>query len=281
MKTGSLVAFTLLLQAAAGSFWVFQLLGFTDPVLFSRLWPAGLAAIAGMAAAGLLASFFHLGSPQRAFLAVSHLNSSWLSREIAFALLFSACLLVLLLENFWRLPAWLAGSAGLVGLLAAATLIFSMSKIYMLKTIPAWNSFATLTAFSCAAVLLGCGLSLAVIGFAPNGTFGQAGVAMVGWLMLAAAGLDLLAAARLQRQRPLQAANGAIRSEARANPRLFLFYSGLLVLGLMLFWALVDGRLSGSIPNALLASLAYLVLWAAAVANRRAFFEFLPDDGRR
>jgi len=93
----------------------------------------------GLAVAGLLASTFHLGHPERAWRALSQWRSSWLSREgiaaIATLILFGIYALIWMVTGS-RLPL-----LGLLVALGAATTVFTTSMIYaQLKTVPQWES---------------------------------------------------------------------------------------------------------------------------------------------
>lgn len=92
--------------------------------------------------AGLLASTFHLGHPERAFRALTQWRSSWLSREGVLAIitlitfgLYAFCWLFLGL----RMP--------LLGLAASAwalATVYATAMIYaQLKTVPRWNTWLT------------------------------------------------------------------------------------------------------------------------------------------
>ena len=160
-KEWPLAVFTLLSQTAVGAFWALAI-----PFLFSRKTSGdggglylnvrtlgGIVVLVGLAAA---MSFFHLGSPIRAFHAMKNVQTSWLSREILFELTF---LFLAALIGFLKLikagrPALLRG---LVVLAAFAGLAFlaSMARIYMLETVPAWRSLHTPLSFYLSAVLLG------------------------------------------------------------------------------------------------------------------------------
>ncbi|MFN2275637.1 MAG: dimethyl sulfoxide reductase anchor subunit family protein [Anaerolineales bacterium] len=156
----ALITFTLLAQMAAGGFIVLQI---TRAILVSRLQEKtgrftdllGVA-IMGILGVGMLASLIHLGSPLRAFRAVSNFGSSWLSREITFA---SAFFVIGSIYSLMQWARW--GSSGLRNVLAiiagllGLSMVYSMSRIYMIPTEPAWNSFETLVSFFTAAFLLG------------------------------------------------------------------------------------------------------------------------------
>ena len=130
---------------------------------------ATLIALA-LSAAGLLASTFHLGHPERAWRAVSQWRSSWLSREGILGL-------------FTNLPAlgfaaawWFGGPTVLLGLIAALcglATVASQAMIYAtLKPIRQWHNgyvlpvFLLLSLFSGAVwlVAVGAGLPAAIIG---------------------------------------------------------------------------------------------------------------------
>jgi len=107
----------------------------------------------GLAAA---LSFFHLGRPRRAVFVLKNLRRSWLSREIFFELMF-LFLVVLLAFLARKNAAPTIFFQGLV-ILAAITgfgFLISMSKLYMLTTVPVWRSLHTPLSFFLAAALLG------------------------------------------------------------------------------------------------------------------------------
>jgi sulfite dehydrogenase (quinone) subunit SoeC len=100
------------------------------------------AAAIGLASAGLLASTFHLGRPERAWRALSQWRSSWLSREgvLAFITLFAFGIYSL----FWILSdtriVWLGA---LSAIFALATIIATGMIYTQLKTVPAWHTWLT------------------------------------------------------------------------------------------------------------------------------------------
>lgn len=93
----------------------------------------------GLAVAGLLASTFHLGHPERAWRALSQWRSSWLSREGI------AAIVTLLLFAIYALVWMVTGARfmvlGLLVALGAATTVFTTAMIYaQLKTVPQWKT---------------------------------------------------------------------------------------------------------------------------------------------
>jgi anaerobic dimethyl sulfoxide reductase subunit C (anchor subunit) len=156
-----LIAFTILSQAAVGAFWTVAaaFLGanpgsalirhplFTLPFLASVLAALGLAAAV---------SLLHLGRPGRAATALANVRASWLSREIFFELAFIVLVLILAILR-WRGQESGPAFRALVIAAAAAGALFllSMSRLYMLRTVPAWRALHTPVSFFATALLLG------------------------------------------------------------------------------------------------------------------------------
>jgi anaerobic dimethyl sulfoxide reductase subunit C (anchor subunit) len=116
----------------------------------------GFLTVVALMALGLAAALLHLGSPLLAWRALWNARSSWLSREIWGTVLFAAAsALYAGLLWFDRGPPLLRAvvfwSAALLGL----ALLLAMSWAYRLRTVPAWDSWATPAAFLVTALLLG------------------------------------------------------------------------------------------------------------------------------
>jgi len=100
----------------------------------------------GMAVAGLLASTFHLGNPQRALLAFTQWRSSWLSREAIASVAALLCLAPMALSD-WLGFGWWRGIGVLGAALCLAT-VFTTSMIYaQMKTVPRWQHWLTSVMF--------------------------------------------------------------------------------------------------------------------------------------
>ncbi|MCP4210920.1 MAG: dimethyl sulfoxide reductase anchor subunit [Halieaceae bacterium] len=174
MKDRSLVTFTLLAQMAVGFFWVAGALSLwaasKDGAIAADVLTGSALLIAPLSMfLGLLASFLHLGSPLNAWRALFNLRSSWLSREVLFAALFAGVSGMTAALDWFDL-----GSAAIhvasvwVAALLGFALIFSMSKAYQLRTVPAWDTPLTLLSFFTTALLLG-GLAVGMmLAFDPN-----------------------------------------------------------------------------------------------------------------
>jgi DMSO reductase anchor subunit len=140
----SVIVFTVLSGAGFG------LLGFLG---LGRPAPAGWPAFLlwglgyGLTAAGLLASTFHLGRPERAWRAFTQWRTSWLSRE-AWASILALLLLAPVALGAWTgvaVPGWL----GPLGALACAGAVLSTAMIYaQLQTVPRWNHGLTPVIFA-------------------------------------------------------------------------------------------------------------------------------------
>ena len=161
----ALIAFTILSQMSVGAFVVLGIVNFyavrkAGDAEADRMSDRALLAIGPVLVLGIIASFFHLGNPLNAPLAVLNFGSSWLSREIAFVIVFSVLGAVFAFMQWRKLGTMqvrraLAVVAAVVGLAQ----VVSMAMVYMLPTQPYWNTFGTLLAFLSTAFLLG---SLAV-----------------------------------------------------------------------------------------------------------------------
>ena len=142
----SVLIFTTLSGAGFGLWaWLGLRIAFGGaPIGFQGLGWIMLLSCAGVAAAvGLLASFWHLGKPMRAWRAFSQWRTSWLSREgvLAVACFVPAAVLLLLLVQGTSVAT--APLTRIVGALLAATSLATVACTAMiyasLKPIPAWR----------------------------------------------------------------------------------------------------------------------------------------------
>ncbi|PWH14561.1 MAG: hypothetical protein DDG60_07360 [Anaerolineae bacterium] len=159
-----LIAFTLLTQMAVGM------------TFFSFFFPLSLLhifLIGFLLGAGGLVSFLHLGTKRNAWRAVLHLRKSWLSREI----LALGMLVSVWLYWFFERAVLKTGYGALFTTLVGLFFVYSMSQVYRLRAVPAWNSWRTAAAFFLSAGILG------VVG----ASWGRALVSvwMVLWVLLA------------------------------------------------------------------------------------------------
>ena len=146
----SVIFLTTLIGAAQGLFLLLagtQAAGLAEPA-FLALGGAVCVALSGL---GLLASFFHLGHPERAWRAVAMWRTSWLSREVIALPLFMACVFFWAVSHALGWPGSAAWAAA--GALACVALFVCTAMIYAsLRFLQEWASPLTLVNY----VLLGC-----------------------------------------------------------------------------------------------------------------------------
>jgi anaerobic dimethyl sulfoxide reductase subunit C len=163
----SLVIFTLLSQFSAGmlmSVFIFRVfLSVDSPVNQEKLtfWCTSTAFITMLVA--LVISFLHLNAPLSSIYAMSNLRESWLSREILMASVFAFLLFLQVAASGFKLVS--ARNQNILmtlGLIAGLYLVYSMGRLYMIPTVPAWNNPGTMLAFYATAFLTGPAVFLAV-----------------------------------------------------------------------------------------------------------------------
>lgn len=161
VREWALIIFTILAQMAVGSFIVIGAVHFfasrkAGEVEADRMSDRALLALGPILVFGTVASLFHLGNPVNAFRAVNNVGSSWLSREILFNMLFLVAGGVFAIMQWRKLGspalrnalAWVAAAFGVA-------LVYSMSRVYMIRTVPVWNTLATPISFFATTFLLG------------------------------------------------------------------------------------------------------------------------------
>ena len=153
-----LIFFTLISQMTAGLVATFATL-----LTFKKQMPY-LKEIAGTAiltsvflmTSALLISFLHLGSPLNALYAFGNLSGSWLSREILLVSLFWVLLVIWLLAySVLPLSGLINKLMPLICALTGMTMIYTMARLYMVPTIPPWNSLSTMINFYASSIILG------------------------------------------------------------------------------------------------------------------------------
>ncbi len=161
LREFALIAFTILAQMSVGAFLVLGVVNFfvtrkAGVEEADRMGDRSLIAIIVVLGLGLLASLLHLGSPLSAPRAVTNFATSWLSREVLSGVIFAVLGALFAVLQWFKLGpqilrtvvAWLAALVGIV-------LVYSMARVYMLPTQPAWNSLATPISFFTTTLLLG------------------------------------------------------------------------------------------------------------------------------
>ena len=172
-----LIIFTVLGQVAIGIilmlWWLDRDRDHLDNLLFKR----GVYVSGVLLALALLASLFHLGHPEAAYRALTHLGSSWLSREILLFLLTFLAWIYLFWQSRQQTSRDTPGSGTTtittaeitaggqqtgnrsLGLAITSVLgllgIASSAMIYVLPRVPAWNNVCPVLFFLLTTGLLG------------------------------------------------------------------------------------------------------------------------------
>jgi len=288
LKEWPLVAFTVAGQAAVGIFL------FAGLPLFLSVGAGGnaaaretqlnvLAVVLGLLAVAALLSFFHLYHPFRARRVLTNLRTSWLSREIFFELGFMA------LVAFGAFLAWKRPAEGILlkGILAAAGLagilfILSMSKLYMLQTVPPWNQAYTPLSFFMTSLSLGA-LAAALVRASGADTPSRSGAFILLSFIFAAAEAALAFLIAPGHGVFGYRSGPSLRPPAEAHRTLHLARLALLLMGLALIrGAMVAGEgggIGGLRGNGLL-PVALALVRAGQVAGRFLFYGLFGRPGR-
>jgi DMSO reductase anchor subunit len=237
-----LIFFTLFAQMAVGAFWSIFLICFSlrDKLLAGTITLIPLFVVGAMITSALFFSFLHLKNPRKAWRAMIHLRKSWLSREILFTTGFAGSWAVITGMRLFQIGTFslwisLAALAGLIGVAA----VYSMQRVYQLRSILAWNSNRTMLEFFISSVVLGSLLTGSLLpGDTPAGVITC--IAVVA--MLAFSG-----------------SLGIIASKNNENKKLMRWRTGLLLVSLLVASAIVIWPASirmGSMVLVLFSSLA-------------------------
>ncbi len=271
MHNWSLVCFTLFTQSAIGLVWVSVMgrwFGGGTHAGFS-IWPMSISlALTGL---GLYTALAHLAKPRLAPHALRNLAVSWLSREVVLVQAFAGAVALLILLMLLDASSGLVVPEAAACLLGAAAL-FAMTRVYLLKTVPVWNSPATPLEFAGSAMLLGGALGAVLTAFA---TADQ-----TGWnpaLIAAGIGILLGLILKLTAIYPALAAEQAARAQTWYEPtdaplstgRALTVRIGLNLAGLVLIIA----AMGGPGPAWLWACLCLACLGAGEVVGRRRFYK--------
>lgn len=134
--------------------------------------------------AGLGASFFHLGHPERAWRAAAMWRTSWLSREVIVLPAFMAAVLAYGIAHHYGLGA--AGQVGAIATLLCITLFVCTGMIYAcLKFLQEWHTPLTLVNFFLLGTASGLMLAAALAAFVASDWVEPLGIAAVVTTVLA------------------------------------------------------------------------------------------------
>jgi len=125
--------------------------GHTMTLFFNVGWLVGFL----LSAAGLASSFFHLKVPLHAWRGMANLKTSWLSREILFATLYTGSMFVMSLLQFFPAGTIIVNTVKWTALIAGLAMLFCMGSAYRLRTVKFWDSLQTIVSFYTSAVISG------------------------------------------------------------------------------------------------------------------------------
>ena len=280
----SLVAFTITGQLAAGIYLfvgipIYFGLGDAGAWLEGGWRPGFLLTVLVLLTAATALSVFHLHHPAKAYRTLVNLGRSWLSREILSLLFFAAAVGVLTVCEMLGI-----GGSGLgkvlfvVGALAGLTFLLTMSKLYMLPSVPSWNQVHTpLSFFLTSAVLGACAVAFLLSLGGPPMPRPFLALAICG---LVASFLNAILLAPVYgvfgvKPRPSLRPPGAGSAFLHAA-RLFLFAAGGVILAVVLAVSEVSGLVAERAPALLVA--VFALVTAGEVSGR---FLFYGQSGRR
>ena len=155
-----LVLFTILTQMAVGTFilWSGAMAAFAKPHPFiaGTFTVATLGMVLAFLVLGTLSAGLHLGRPISAVFSIANLQRSWLSREALLGGSFGLVGLITLIRRRLEGPISVVDVTLIaVGLITGLALLYTISRLYMLRTVPAWNHLGTPAAFFTTSLLLG------------------------------------------------------------------------------------------------------------------------------
>jgi anaerobic dimethyl sulfoxide reductase subunit C (anchor subunit) len=156
-----LIFFTILTQAAVGIYLFTQLVRFIFiigiPVDISEEFAIPLLVLTiGLLLAGGLVSIGHLGKPIRSINTLRNIRNSWLSRELYLGGTFGLVVLIELILNLLaEKGAYFHILIPFTGVFVGIGFVYAIGRLYMLRTVPAWNSPATPISFFITTILLG------------------------------------------------------------------------------------------------------------------------------
>ena len=158
----SVLLLTTLIGAGQGLFlalFAAELAGFSAGDFFL----IGSLVSFGLLAAGLLASFFHLGHPERAWRSAAMWRTSWLSREVIALPAFMAAVFAWGASHYLGFSRDLTLALGAAGILLAAALFICTGMIYAcLKFLQEWHTPLTVINYTALGIASGVTLAAAL-----------------------------------------------------------------------------------------------------------------------
>lgn len=208
----SVIFLTVLIGAGQGLFlalFACELAGFGSVAAERAVLAYGGALAASLCALGLIASFFHLGRPERAWRAAAMWRTSWLSREVIVLPLFMALCAGWALAHAWGVSG--TRLLGALGALVCIALFVCTAMIYAsLKFLQEWASPLTLVNYGTIGCASGATWAAAYASFAAPPL--AAPLSLAAWMLtvlaLVTRSASLVRNAGLKARSTLQSATG-------------------------------------------------------------------------
>jgi DMSO reductase anchor subunit len=271
MPNWSLVCFTLSVQSAIGLVWVSILGRWLGAGVRADFLIRPMVAALILSGLGLFAALVHLARPRLAPHAFRNLVVSWLSREVVLVQAFAAAVVLVILLLGFNISSGLLIAEAAACLLGGAAL-FAMTRVYLLKAVPVWNSPATSLEFAGSAMLLGGALGVVLAVFGASFQFGSTPAHMVPGIAIML-GLTL----KLAAVSPTLAAEQNARTQTWYEPAgVRLSVGRMLIVRIMLNLfglLLVLAAIIGSGPTWLWANLCLVSLATAEILGRQRFYK--------
>ncbi len=168
-----MILFTVIGQMSVGAFWTLGAIHAyghykkMSAETLDRITNAAMYTVGGLLILGFFAAFFHLHDPLHALNTLRHFNTSWLTREISFGVLYGACGFVFAATQWFNIFTRQVREvfAGLTALAGLGLVVAMCGVYYSIETIPAWHTLATWFFFFGSTLLTGplaVGISLLV-----------------------------------------------------------------------------------------------------------------------
>jgi len=238
----SLACFTLSIQSAIGLIWVGTTASWLAHGEISVLPLRFVITALALVALGLICSLTHLAKPRLAPHALRNLAVSWLSREVLLVQMFAGVVILIIPASLLKLSTGqivLAITACLLGAMA----LYAMTRVYLLRTVPVWNSAATPLEFVGSAALLGGAFATVLISLEADGPAWKpemmaAGVGLLLGLILKITAMPLALSA--EKEADTQTWHNPPATKFSTG-RVWLVRMALNLTGLLLLLAAMDG----------------------------------------
>ena len=153
----SLIFFTLISQLSVGILLMFSFVFFVNHNYNESQtiwWKSSEFLILFLLGLAGGISLLHLGKPVNAANSVTNFAGSWISKEIlSLGILLISVFVLFMLRWILPTPIWSVKLMLIISSMAGVIFIYSMTRIYMIETIPSWNTWFTPISFFSSVVL--------------------------------------------------------------------------------------------------------------------------------